>query len=209
MTDIEEAVESALSDRPERNFTESVDIAVNLRDLDLSQPDQRVDEEIVLPAGTGKDVRVAVIADGETALQAEDVADRVIRPDEIEDIADDDEAKDVADEHDFFVAETEYMQDVGRYLGQVLGPRGKMPSPLEPDDDVQEEVQRLKGTVALRSGDRRTFHAQIGNEEMEPEEIATNVEAILRRLNQILEKGDLNVDDVYVKTTMGPAVEVA
>ncbi len=209
MSEIEEAVERALSDRPDRNFTESVDVAVNLRDLDLSQPDQRVDEEIVLPAGTGKDVRVVVIADGETALQAEEVADRVIRPDEVEDIADGDEAKDIADEHDFFVAETEYMQDVGRHLGQVLGPRGKMPSPIAPDDDVQEEVQRLKGTVALRSGDRRTFHTQIGNEEMEAEELATNIEAILRRLNQILEKGDLNIDDVYVKTTMGPAVEVA
>ncbi|MFP4632059.1 MAG: 50S ribosomal protein L1 [Halobacteriota archaeon] len=209
MTDIEQAVERALSDRPERNFEESVDIAVNLRDLDLSQPDQRVDEEVVLPSGTGKDVRVAVIADGETALQAEEVADRVIRPDEVEGIADGDEAKDLADEMDFFVAETEYMQDIGRHLGRVLGPRGKMPSPLPPDADVQDEVGRLKGTVSLRSGDSRTFHAQVGNEDMTPEEIADNVDAVVRRLKATLEKGDLNIDSVYVKTTMGPAVEVA
>jgi len=97
--DTQEAVEKALSEREERNFTESIDLAINLRDLDLSQPDNRVDVELVLPAGTGQDTKVAVVADGETAVRAEDVADRVIRPDELEELADDDdEAKDLADE---------------------------------------------------------------------------------------------------------------
>jgi len=208
--DTQEAVEKALSEREERNFTESVDLAINLRDLDLSQPDNRVDVELVLPAGTGQDTKVVVIADGETAVRAEDVADRVIRPDELEDLADDeDAAKDLADEMSFFIAETDYMQDIGRYLGTILGPRGKMPSPIEPDDDVVEEVQRLKGTVALRSGDRRTFHTTVGTEEMSPEELVDNIQAVMRRLTADLDKGELNLDSVYVKTTMGPAMEVA
>ncbi len=208
--DTQEAVEKALSEREERNFTESIDLAINLRDLDLSQPDNRVDVELVLPAGTGQDTKVAVVADGETAVRAEDVADRVIRPDELEELADDDdEAKDLADEMSFFIAETDYMQDIGRYLGTILGPRGKMPSPIEPDDDVVEEVQRLKGTVALRSGDRRTFHVSVGTEEMEVEGVVDNIEAVMRRLTADLDKGELNLDSVYVKTTMGPAMEVA
>jgi len=208
--DTQEAVEKALSEREERNFTESVDLAINLRDLDLSQPDNRVDVELVLPAGTGQETKVAVIADGEAAVRAEDVADRVIRPDELEELADDeDAAKDLADEMSFFIAETDYMQDIGRYLGTILGPRGKMPSPIEPDDDVVEEVQRLKGTVSLRSGDRRTFHTSVGTEEMDPEEITDNIEAVMRRLTADLNKGELNLDSVYVKTTMGPAMEVA
>ncbi|MDY7082636.1 MAG: 50S ribosomal protein L1, partial [Halobacteria archaeon] len=74
---------------------------------------------------------------------------------------------------------------------------------------VVEEVQRLKGTVSLRSGDRRTFHTSVGTEEMEPDELADNIETVMRRLTAVLEKGDLNIDSVYVKTTMGPAVEVA
>jgi large subunit ribosomal protein L1 len=208
--DTKEAVEKALSEREERNFTETVDLAINLRDLDLSQPDNRVDMELVLPEGTGQDTRVAVIADGETAVRAEDVADSVIRPDELEELADDEnDAKDLADEMSFFIAETDYMQDIGRYLGTILGPRGKMPSPVEPDDDVVEEVQRLKGTVALRSGDRRTFHTTVGTEEMDPEKLADNIEAVLRRLTADLDKGELNLDSVYVKTTMGPSMEVA
>ncbi len=208
--DTQEAIEKALSEREERNFEESVDLAINLRDLDLSQPDNRVDIELVLPAGTGQETKVVVIADGETAVRAEDVADRVIRPDELEDLADDEStAKDLADEMSFFIAETDYMQDIGRYLGTILGPRGKMPSPIEPDDDVVEEIERLKGTVSLRSGDRRTFHTSVGTEEMDPEDIADNIEAVMRRLTADLEKGELNLDSVYVKTTMGPAMEVA
>lgn len=208
--DTQEAIEKALSEREERNFKESVDLAINLRDLDLSQPDNRVDIELVLPAGTGQETKVTVIADGETAVRAEDVADRVIRPDELEELADDeDAAKDLADEMSFFIAETDYMQDIGRYLGTILGPRGKMPSPIEPDDDVVEEIERLKGTVSLRSGDRRTFHTSVGTEEMDPEDIADNIEAVMRRLTADLDKGELNLDSVYVKTTMGPAMEVA
>lgn len=213
MTDIEEAVEAALTDRPPRNFTESVDLAVNLRDLDLSQPDNRVDEDMVLPAGTGKDIRIAVIADGEVAVRAEDEADRVIRPDELAELGEDqDAAKDAAEEYDFFIGQEELMPQVASNLGQVLGPRGKMPSErdvITPDDDVVEEVRRLKGSVTVRSGDRRTFHTTVGTEEMPPEDIASNIDAILRRLNAILDKGELNIDSVYVKTTMGPAVEVA
>lgn len=209
MASIEESVSEALDEAPDRNFVESVDLAINLRDLDLSQPDKRIDEEVVLPAGTGRDIKVAVIADGETALQAEEAADEVLSPDDIEDLGDDDDAaKDIADEMDFFVAETEFMEDVGRYLGTVLGPRGKMPTPLTPDDDVVEEVQRLKGTVSLRSGDRRTFHTAVGTEEMSADEISDNINAVMRRLTAELEKGPLNIDRVFVKTTMGPSVEV-
>jgi large subunit ribosomal protein L1 len=208
--DIEQAVSRALDEAPERNFRETVDLAVNLRDLDLNDPSNRVDESIVLPEGTGQETTIVVFAEGETALQAEDAADDVLDGDDLEDLGDDtDEAKDLAEETDFFIAEASMMQDIGRYLGTVLGPRGKMPEPLQPDDDVVETVERMKNTVQLRSGDRRTFHTRIGAEDMAPEEIADNVDVILRRLYADLEKGPQNIDSVYVKTTMGPAVEVA
>ncbi|WEL21379.1 50S ribosomal protein L1 [Halorhabdus sp. BNX81] len=208
--DIENAVTRALSESPDRNFRETVDLAVNLRDIDLDDPSNRIDESIVLPSGTGQETTIVVFADGETALRAEDVADDVLDGDDLEDLGDDeDAAKDLAEETDFFVAEAALMQDIGRYLGTILGPRGKMPEPLQPDDDVVEVVERMKNTVQVRSGDRRTFHTRVGAEDMNAEEIADNVDVILRRLHADLEKGPLNLDTVYVKTTMGPAVEVA
>jgi len=207
---IEDAVSRALEEAPPRNFRETVDLAVNLRDLDLNDPSNRVDEGIVLPNGTGQDTRIVVFAEGETALRAEDVADEVLDGDDLEDLGDDtDAAKDLAGKTDFFIAEANMMQDIGRYLGTVLGPRGKMPTPLQPDDDVVETVDRMKNTVQVRSGDRRTFHTRVGAENMSAEEIAGNIDVIVRRLEADLEKGPLNIDAVYVKTTMGPAVEVA
>ena len=206
---IAEAVSQALDDRPPRSFRETVDLAVNLQDIDLNDPSNRIDEEIVLPEGTGQDTRIVVIADGETALRAEEVADEVISGDELGELAgDEDRAKDLAEETDFFVAERALMQDVASNLGRILGPRGKMPTPLAPDDDVVETVERMTNTVQVRSGDRRTFHTRVGAEDMNAEEVASNVDVILRRLEGELEKGPLNIDTVYVKTTMGPAVEV-
>ncbi|MFD1564853.1 50S ribosomal protein L1 [Haloarchaeobius amylolyticus] len=207
-SDIETAVARALEDSPDRNFTETVDLAINLRDLDLNEPSNRVDESIVLPSGTGQETRIVVIAEGETAVRAEEAADEVLSGDDVADL-DDDEAKDMADETDFFIAEEAMMQDIARHLGTILGPRGKMPDPLAPDDDVVETVNRLKNTVQLRSGDRRTFHTLVGAEDMDAEEIADNIDVILRRLHADLEKGPQNIDAVYVKTTMGPSVEVA
>jgi large subunit ribosomal protein L1 len=206
---IEEAVNRALDEAPPRNFRETVDLAVNLRDLDLNDPSNRVDESVVLPAGTGQETQIVVFATGETALRAEEVADDVLGPDELEDLGDDDDAaKDLADDTDFFVAEAPMMQDIGRYLGTVLGPRGKMPTPLQPDDDVVETVNRMKNTVQLRSRDRRTFHTRVGAQDMDAEEISDNIDVIVRRLEAALEKGPLNIDSIYVKTTMGPSVEV-
>jgi large subunit ribosomal protein L1 len=207
--EIEEAVSRALDEAPPRNFRETVDLAVNLRDLDLNDPSNRVDESVVLPEGTGQETSIVVFAEGETAVRAEDVAEEVLDSDDLADLGDDDsEAKDLASETDFFLAEEYMMQDIGRYLGTVLGPRGKMPTPIGPDDDVVEIVERLKNSVQIRSGDRRTFHTRVGAQDMSVEEIAGNIDVIIRRLEADLEKGPLNIGSVYVKTTMGPAVEV-
>ena len=208
--EIENAVTRALEDAPLRNFRETVDLAINLRDIDLDDPSNRVDQDVVLPSGTGQETQIVVFAEGETALRAEEAAEEVLDGDDLADLGDNDnEAKDLADETDFFLAEENMMQDIGRYLGTVLGPRGKMPDPIAPDDDVVEMVERLKNSVTVRSRDRRTFHTRVGAEDMSAENIGDNIDVILRRLHADLEKGPLNVDSIYVKTTMGPAVEVA
>ena len=208
--DIADAVSRALENAPSRNFRETVDLAINLRDLDLNDPSNRVDESIVLPRGTGRDTQIVVFAEGETALRAEEVADQVLGRNDLSELADDqDEARDLANATDFFIAETDMMQTIGRDLGTVLGPRGKMPTPLQPDDDVVETVNRMKNSIQLRSRDRRTFHARVGAVDMGAEDIADNIGVIRRRLEADLEKGPQNIDSLYVKTTMGPAVEVA
>jgi large subunit ribosomal protein L1 len=210
MDNIEEAVRQAIEAAPARKFTESVDLAINLHNIDLSQPANRIDAEIVLPHGVGKPTKIAVFAAGETALRAKSAgADRVISPDEITALAGDKRAaRKIAEEYKFFIAETRYMPAIGKSLGAILGKRGKMPTPLPPTQDVAPQIARLKNIVRIRSRDRPTFHMTVGNRSMEAKEIAENVDAIVTRLEQTLKDGRQNLKSVYVKTTMGPAKRV-
>ncbi len=204
-----EGIEQALEQAKPRNFNESVEVAINLRDIDLSVPSNRIEEEVILPHGRGRDVKVAVFASGEMAVKARDAADLIIAPEDIETLADDKaRAKELARTHDFFVAEAPLMPAIGRRLGTVLGPRGKMPRPLPPGSDPVRVIRNLKRAVRLRSKDRPTFHAALGTRDMEPKDLAENLEAILKRVEAQLPRGRTNIGSVYVKTTMGPAVKV-
>jgi len=203
------AVKEAIEKSKKRNFLESVDLAINLKDVDLSIPKNRINEEVILPHGRGKEVKIAVFASGETALKAKDCADLVIPPEEIDKLAEDKRrARKLANEYDFFLAEAPFMGKIGKNLGIILGPRGKMPKPLPPGSDPCPMVNRLKHTVRMRSRDKRTFHVPVGTKEMDVEKIADNIEEVLKRLETKLERGKQNIDSVYVKTTMGPAVKI-
>lgn len=202
-------VKEALKSSKPRKFTESVDMAVNLKDIDLSIPKNRVDDEILLPKGRGKTIKIAVFASGELAIKARKAADLVITPEEIEDLADDKkQAKKMVNEHVFFIAEAPLMPTIGKKLGVVLGPRGKMPKPIPPSADPAPLVNNLKKTVRIRSKDRRTFHAPVGTREMNPEDLAENIDVIIKRLVSKLIRGKMNIQSVYIKTTMGKAVRL-
>ena len=156
------AVQKALESAKKRNFTETVELAINLRDVDLSIPKNRIQEDIILPAGRGKKVKVCVIGGGELASKARDVADRVITPEELGTIADDKkQAKKIANDTDYFIAEAPLMAVVGKRLGIVLGPRGKMPKPIPPGVDPAGMIDGLRKSVTVRTKDRITFHCQI------------------------------------------------
>ncbi len=202
-----ETIKKLLEAAKPREFKESVEVAVNLREVDLSVPKNRVDEEVVLPKGRGKPIRICVFASGELALKARAVADLVIQPQEIEEYASDKrKARALAAAHDFFIAEAPLMPVIGKRLGVVLGPRGKMPRPLPPTADPTNLINSMRNTVRVRSRDKRTFHAAIGTRDMPPEDLADNLDALIRRVVGKLERGRFNIQSAYVKTTMGPAV---
>ena len=203
------AVKKALEAAPQRNFGESVELAFNLKNVDLSIPKNRVDEEVQLPKGRGRTPKVAVVASGEAAAKAKAVADVVIQPDQIEELAGDKRrARKLANEMSYFVAEAPLMPTIGRTLGTVLGPRGKMPRPMPPQGDPAAIVKTLKNTVRARSRDRRTFHVAIGTRAMAPEDLTENAFLIIDRVTKKLERGEQNIQSIFVKTTMGPAEKV-
>ncbi|HOT06470.1 MAG: 50S ribosomal protein L1 [Methanosaeta sp. PtaB.Bin039] len=210
MKEIEEAVRKAISEAPARGFKESVDLAINLQNIDLSQPANRIDAEIILPHGRGRAARVAVFAAGETALRAKSAgADLVLSAEDIKSLGENKRsARKLADEYEYFIAETQFMPTIGRSLGPILGKRGKMPAPLPPTSDVTPMVTRLRNIIRVRSRDRATFHVPVGSRDMDPKQLADNVESVIVKLEQSLKDGRQNLKSVYVKTTMGPAVRV-
>ncbi|MBN1322708.1 MAG: 50S ribosomal protein L1 [Methanotrichaceae archaeon] len=210
MNKIEQAVREALAEAPSRKFRESVDLAINLHNIDMSQPANRVDVEIILPYGRGELAKIAVFAAGETALLAKSAgADMVIAPEEIKAMGEDKrQARKVAEEFEFFIAETQYMPSIGKSLGPILGKRGKMPTPLPPTGDVTAMINRLRNLVRIRSRDKSTFHFRVGRADMDEKQLAENIESVVTKLEQTLKDGRQNLKSVFVKTTMGPAIRV-
>ena len=205
------AVKTALDEEHnhKRGFRQSVDLNINLKDVDMNEPSNRVDDEIILPEGRGEPAKIGVFATGEMALNAKGVADAVFQPDDIEEISGDTKrAKALADDFDFFTAEAPLMPTIGKTLGRFFGPRGKMPRPLPPTANIAEEVKKLRETVRIRSRSKTTFHCLVGKEDMNPEALAENIQALIKRLEEQLERGRMNIKSIYVKTTMGSPVKV-
>ena len=208
--EILEAVKKAKEEAKPRNFTQSVDVVITIKDLDVRKPENRIDEEVFLPNGRGKPVKIAFIADGELALLAKNAgADLVINKADLEELGKDrKEAKKMANRHDFFVAQADMMPLVGRFLGPVLGPRKKMPKPVPASAKPEPLMEKLKGTVKVRIKDQPVVQALVGSQEMGDEDIADNIEVVLGVLDQKLEKGRSQIKSMYVKTTMGPVARV-
>jgi len=206
-----EAVEKILeeSKKLKRKFKQNIDVVINLKNIDLNVPKNRVAEEIVLPHGRGNEAKIALFASGELAIKSKKHVDLLIKPEEIEDLAKDKKHfKKIADDHDFFIAEAPLMPTIGKTLGTVLGPRGKMPKPVPPQADLTGMTKNLRNTIAVRSKSNKTFHTIAGSEDMSKDHIAENIDAIIKRVESALERGRMNIGSVYIKTTMGPSERI-
>ncbi len=187
-------------------FDETVEVAVRLG-VDTRKADQNVRGSISLPNGTGKDVRVAVFAEGEKAREAEAAGADVIGSDEL-----------VADiqagniNFDAVIATPNLMGKVGR-LGRILGPRGLMPNPKlgTVTMDVEKMVKELKaGRVEYRADRYGICHVPMGKVSFTAEALAENYGALfseLLRVKPSTAKGRY-VKSVVVSSTMGPGVRV-
>lgn len=206
-----EVVEKVLeeSKKLDRKFKQRIDVVINLKNIDLKIPKNRIDEEIILPHGRGSEAKIALFASGELAIKSKKLVNLLIKPEEIEDLSKDKKKfKGISDDYDFFISEAPLMPTIGKTLGTILGPRGKMPKPVPPHADLTGMVKNLRSTVKIRSKSNKTFHTIAGNEDMSKEHIADNIDAIIKRLESALERGKMNIGSVYIKTTMGPSERV-
>lgn len=187
-------------------FDESIDVAINLG-VDARKSDQVVRGSVVLPAGTGKTVRVAVFAQGEKAEAAKAAGADIVG---FEDLAADVKAGNM--NFDIVVATPDAMRIVGQ-LGQILGPRGLMPNPKvgTVTMDVVTAVKNAKaGQVQYRTDKAGIVHATIGRASFSVENLETNLKALvdaLQKAKPAAAKGQY-LRKIAVSATMGPGVRV-
>ncbi|RLE55925.1 MAG: 50S ribosomal protein L1 [Candidatus Methanomethylicota archaeon] len=203
------AIEAAKKSSKKRNFVQSIDLIIVLRDIDMKKPENRINEKVYLPNPLDKPIKVCVFGEGDFALKAKEAgADLVLGRADIERLGGDKKAaKKLAKEYDAFIARADLMPLIGRYLGPVLGPRGKMPEPIPPTGDVASAIRRAKACVRIRSRAQPLVQCRIGTETMPSDKIAENAEAVISAVERKL-KSMHNIGAIYVKTTMGPPVKV-
>ena len=206
---ISEAIKNAVEGAPERKFVESLDIAFTIKDVDLKNPNNRIQEEIRLPSGRGKELKIAMFAASDAAQKARAAGIHVIDPSEIEELGKNKGgAKKLANSFDYFLSEVPHMGLIGRYLGVVLGPRGKMPRPVPPVVDPAVIANGLKSTTVIKSRDKVTFQASFGTRAQSHEELLKNAMEVYTRVTSKLERGIGNIRSLYIKTSMGPATRI-
>ena len=202
---IDEAV-SILNELSTVKFKESIDVSINLG-VDARKSDQVVLGAPVLPNGTGKDVRVAVFAQGEKAEEASAAGADIVGMDDLAESVKGGELN-----YDVFIATPDSMRLVGQ-LGQVLGPRGLMPNPRlgTVTMDVGEAVKNAKaGQVRFRTDKNGIIHGGVGKVGFEPAAIRENIEALIVDLNKAKPasaKGTY-LKKVTISTTMGTSIQI-
>lgn len=202
---IEEAV-SLISEFASGKFTESLDVSINLG-VDPRKSDQVVRGSTILPAGTGKDVKVAVFAQGENAGKATAAGADIVG---FEDLAESIQGGNL--DFDVVIATPDAMRVVGK-LGTVLGPRGLMPNPKvgTVTTDVETAVKNAKsGQVRFRTDKNGIVHGGIGKVGFDGSAVKSNLEALLsdlRKAKPASAKG-LFIKKVVLSSTMGPGLQI-
>ena len=207
--DILEAVKDARKKAKKRNFTQSFELFVNLKDVDLKRIKDKVRGSVTLPHEFKKPLKYAVIADGELATQAKNLGLDVLDKSDIEILGGDKKKlKRIANKYNGFITRVDLMPTVAKNMGQVLGPRGKMPTPVPPNAKLDQVLSNASKTVKFRLKNSPTITVRVGDELMSDEEIAENIRAFLNAVVEKLDKGWRNIKSAYVKLSMGPAIPI-
>jgi len=207
---ISEAVKQAKAKSGEKKFNQTVDLILDITEIDMKAPEGKIQEVVELPYATGKPNRICVIASGEFAIKAKNAhADYVLDRADLEALnGKKKELRKPASDYDVFIAEAPLMPLVGRILGPVLGPRGKMPVPVPPNADIVALITKHRKTVVVRMRNQPIIQVSVGSQQMKDEELVDNAMTVLRVLDGKLKRGLRNVKYAFVKTSMGEPVKI-
>ena len=193
-----------------RNFTQSAELTLILKDIDIKKGFS-INEVVNLPSKITKNSSVCVFASGDMGMRARKAqVDRVIEPEELDRLGTNKkDARKVVKAYDFFLADTTLMPRVGRSLGQFMGPKGKMPSPLPYGAPIENITERFRRSVRSRAKNQLNVSAKIGDEKMEDDQLVNNALAVISAIEKKLPQGDKNIHNAIIKFTMSKPSEAS
>ena len=186
-----------------RNFKQSIELIMVFKDIDVKKG-FAINETVQLPK-TSSPSTVCVMASGDMGTKAREAnADMVVDADELGRLgANRRESRKFIGRYDFFLADTQLMPTVGKVLGQMLGPRGKMPAPVPFNAPIGAFLERFRSSIRVRVRGSLSLSCKIGDETMGDEDLAANAMAVYSTVEKKLPNGDKNVRRVMAKATMG------
>jgi len=212
--DVLEALEKLKTTTEKRNFKQSVDLIIALKDLDFKKPEQQVEMFLSLPHSTGKKVKVCALVGPELNDDAKKVFDLTIMQDDFSKY-DKRKARKLAGQYDFFIAQANIMTKVAATFGRYLGVRGKMPNPkagcVVPPKGVNLVVlyEKLQKTMKVSAKKVPLIQLRVGTEEMPVEQVADNVMFVYDQLIHHLPGERHNIKVVFLKFTMSKPVKLS
>ncbi|NPA85868.1 MAG: 50S ribosomal protein L1 [bacterium] len=210
--DFRKALEEAINSAKKRRFVQSVELLMKLKDIDMRRPENRIRAEVELPKGRGKEVKIAFIGDGILAEKAAELLgkENVYTKEQIEKLAKEKKRnlKKLAKRYYWFLIKADLLRVLAPLIAPVFGPRNKIPKPVATPEQLESMVERLRKTVRVDSKRNPVLMLPIGTETMNLDDLAENAAAAYSQLVALLPHKEQNVEHVYVKLTMGPAVRV-
>ncbi|MBR9680154.1 MAG: 50S ribosomal protein L1 [Candidatus Altiarchaeota archaeon] len=206
--EFQKAIDEARKSK-KRKFKQSFELILSLTGIDTKT--FSLNDVFELPHGRGKQVKICVVASGDSLVKAKSCADLILDKDSMGEYVDKKKSRKLAEQMAFFVVEAPLMANFAKLVGVVLGPRGKMPLPyhiVPPGGDPCPLVKKLRNSVRLRARKNPVLHTLFGTEDMEDEKLVENVSALYEHIVLKLEKGELNIEKVFVKLSMGKPVIV-
>ena len=207
---IEQQISKARNaDYTKRNFQQSFELILKLKDVDVKKTDLNINEVVFLPNKLSELAKVCVFAAGDNAVRAQRAgADKVIENAELDRLASEKRAaKKLAREYQFFLADTSLMPKIGRVLGPYLGPKGRMPTPVPQNAPLEAMLSRYRTAVRIKSRGSLSVAGKVGDESLDDSKVADNAMAVITQVERKLPNGEKNIQSMTVKKTMGKLVK--
>ncbi len=203
------AIKQAKESDKDHKFVHSIEMITVFRDIDVKKG-FALNEIVQLPNKMNKPAQICIIASGDMGTKAKKAnADRVMNGEEITKIGSNKrESRKFINKYDFFLADTKLMPTIGKVLGQLLGPRGKMPTPIPFNASIESFLERFRDSIKIRTKGSLSLSCKIGDESMDDNALASNANTIISSIEKKLPNGSKNIKKIMFKTTMGKVIRI-